>query len=82
LTLAIDVQGRVATRIRLHYRALNQNDSFRTLEGTGTFVIPGEDISDRWDLMYYFEILNAEGSGWFYPDPATATPYFVVATQR
>jgi hypothetical protein len=82
LTLAIDVQGKVATRIRLHYRALNQNDSFHTLEGSSPFVIPGEDISERWDLMYYFEILNAEGSGWFYPDPATATPYFVLPTQR
>jgi hypothetical protein len=25
--------------------------------------------------------LNEEKTGWFYPDPATATPYFVVATR-
>ena len=49
--------------------------------GNDTFVIPGEHISARWDLMYYFEVLTAEGSGWFYPDPAAATPYFVVPTR-
>jgi hypothetical protein len=31
-----------------------------------------------WDLMYYFEILNRAGGGWFYPDPQNATPYYVV----
>jgi hypothetical protein len=29
--------------------------------------------------MYYFELLDAEGAGWFHPDPATATPYYVVS---
>ena len=81
LTLSLHVDGTNATAIRLHYRALNQNESFRTVEGNGTFVIPGEHISARWDLMYYFEVLTAEGSGWFYPDPAAATPYFVVPTR-
>jgi hypothetical protein len=46
----------------------------KVLEGGTTFTIPGEDISARWDLMYYFEVLNKEKSGWFYPDPASATP--------
>src|SRR5437016_3866535 len=27
----------------------------------------------KWDLMYYFEILNREGGGWFQPDPHTTT---------
>jgi hypothetical protein len=28
--------------------------------------------------MYYFEVLNSDGSGWFQPDPETQTPYYVV----
>ena len=28
--------------------------------------------------MYYFEILNSEKTGWFYPDPRVETPYYVV----
>jgi hypothetical protein len=81
LVIALKVEGARPTSIRLHYRALNQNESFRTLEGGPSFTIPGEHISSRWDLLYYFEVLNEEKTGWFYPDPATATPYFVVATR-
>jgi hypothetical protein len=82
LTLSLKIVGTAPAMIRLHYRMLNQSDAFRTLEGNGTFVIPGEDISVRWDLMYYFEVLNTGQSGWFYPDPAAVTPYFVVTTRR
>jgi hypothetical protein len=69
------------TRLRLHYRTVNQLAGFKTIEKTmdqPSFTIPAEDISSRWDLMYYFEILNREGSGWFQPDPHTTTPYYVV----
>jgi hypothetical protein len=31
-------------------------------------------------LMYYFEALSDNGSGWFEPDPLTQTPYYVVKT--
>jgi len=43
-----------------------------------TFTIPAEAISSQWDLMYYFEILNSEGGGWFEPDPDQRTPYYVL----
>ncbi len=42
------------------------------------FTIPGDDLAPNWDLMYYFEVLAADGSGWFHPDPALAVPYYVV----
>jgi hypothetical protein len=74
-----------ATEVRLHYRAVNQELKFRTLEAKGgqvEFAIPGKDISDRWDLLYYFEVLNAEGSGWFHPAPEVRTPYYVVKVRR
>jgi hypothetical protein len=44
-------------------------------------LIPGADISAKWDLMYYFEVLNKEKGGWFEPDPAVATPYYVVKVE-
>ena len=37
---------------------------FKTLEAEpgATFTIPAADISPRWDLMYYFEVINRD---WF-----------------
>jgi hypothetical protein len=67
--------------VRLHYRPVNQLAKFKTLENAGAkgvFTIPAADVSSRWDLMYYFEILNKENTGWFDPDPRVATPYYVV----
>jgi hypothetical protein len=69
--------------IRLHYRAMNQLAKFKTLSnerGNTTFTIPAEDVDARWDLMYYFEVLNRQNTGWFQPDPASATPYYIVPT--
>jgi hypothetical protein len=43
-----------------------------------SFTIPALDITGNWDLLYYFEILGADGNGWFEPDPLTATPYWTV----
>jgi hypothetical protein len=80
LRLGVSPPGRAHT-VRLHYRAMNQLAPFRILEapaGRAAFTIPGEEIDGRYDLMYYFEALDAQGAGWFYPDPADATPYFVV----
>ena len=45
------------------------------------FTIPGEDISPKWDLMYYFEVLNDQKTGWFQPDPAVATPYYLIKVE-
>ncbi len=72
------------TRIRLHYRSLNQKAQFKTIENAAdeqSFTIPGEDLSAHWDLMYYFEILNQGASGWFHPDPQHATPYYVIRVE-
>ena len=80
LQLLITPAGRIA-RVRLHYRPLNQLERFRTVEAPparATFTVPGEELDGRFDLQYYFELLAPDGSGWFYPDPAEATPYFVV----
>lgn len=81
LRVVLKIDGPVPYPVRLHYRTVNQTDTFRTIEGTGSFDIPAGAISTRWDLMYYFEVLTADGSGWFFPDPASATPYFVIGTR-
>jgi hypothetical protein len=62
---------------------MDQLAEFKTLEAPAAravFAIPGEEISGEFDLQYYFEVLGPS-SGWFYPDPAAATPYYVVETQ-
>ena len=72
-----------ATAVRLYYRPVNQLAQYKMLEAApthATFTIPAADISPRWDLMYYFEVLNSDKTGWFEPDPAVATPYYVVPT--
>ena len=84
LTLTLRVNPPTGVRaVRLHYRAVNQLARFESIEATAphlSFTIPGEAISQKWDLMYYFEVLDGGLAGWFEPDPETATPYFVVST--
>jgi hypothetical protein len=73
------------TLIRLHYRTLDPQSKETVLEEPASpevhFTIPGSDLTGTWDLFYYFEVLNAEGSGWFEPDPFGGTPYFTVHIQ-
>lgn len=82
LTLALRVWPlNGVTAVRLHYRPLNQLAAWKTVEAApqrAVFTIPGGEVDARWDLQYYFEVLNAQGTGWFVPDPYTATPYHVV----
>jgi hypothetical protein len=80
LELRLGEQGEI-TAVRLWYRAVNQQAKFKMIEHPAdglTFAIPGEDVSSKWDLFYYFEVLHTGGGGWFEPDPAVATPYHVV----
>jgi hypothetical protein len=74
-----------ATLVRLHYRTLDPQSKEVVLEQPPSsevhFTIPGSDLTGTWDLFYYFEVLNREGSGWFEPDPLVAAPYFVVHIQ-
>jgi hypothetical protein len=86
--LELRIRVRPATAIaaiRLHYRSVNQLAAFKTIErpsADSAFIIPAEDASPAWDLMYYFEILSKDGGGWFAPDPRNATPYYVVKTNE
>ena len=69
-------------QVRLDYRPLNQLDHFKIDRARpgAEFCYPRRDINDSYDLMYYFEVVNDTGGGWFEPDPLSRTPYFVVST--
>jgi hypothetical protein len=82
LQVRVDPPASVS-RIRLHYRTVNHSAAFTTVDahgGEASFTIPASVVSPAWDLMYYFEIMAADGTGWFYPDPLVTTPYYVVET--
>jgi hypothetical protein len=89
--LSVQISGDPSSAVRLHYRSLTgtitqgwgfgHDAEFRTIEQTSAnphFTIPASDVPPGWDLIYYFEILNEERTGWFHPDPATARPYYVL----
>jgi hypothetical protein len=81
LSLQLTITGGGAVRsVRLYYRPVNQLAKFKMLEAApgAEFTIPASDISPRWDLMYYFEVLNERDGGWFQPDPLRETPYYTV----
>ena len=81
VTLKI-TQPKMVSAIRLHYRPLDPDAGTKAIEMPSsaqvTFTIPAADITGNWDLMYYFEILDGSGNGWFEPDPMTVTPYWSV----
>jgi hypothetical protein len=73
LTLQIGVVKDLRT-VRLHYRAADSSGLTTVIEkpaaATMTFTIPPASA----DLIYYFEILNRENTGWFEPDPDQTRP--------
>jgi len=79
LTLAVRRSTRTPSRVLLHYRPLDANAAFKTIEhtvGAGplSFTIPAEDVSSDFDLL-------GDSSGVFHPNPATETPYYVIDVQ-
>ena len=83
LTLTLHIaQPKTVSTVRLHFRPTDPAAATQVIEQAAkaelSFIIPGREITGNWDLQYFFEILNADGGGWFAPDPLTATPYWVV----
>jgi hypothetical protein len=71
--------------VRLRYRSVNLQDSYRTepmlLTGEEDLyqaVIPAEYILPAWDLMYLIEVMDHRGNGQIHPDLNQETPYVVV----
>jgi len=83
LTLTLHIgQPKAVSAVRLHYRPTDPAAATRVLEIAAkpevSVTIPASEITGNWDIQYFFEILHADGTGWFEPDPLTATPYWVV----
>ncbi len=78
LTLHITTPKDVRS-VRIHYRTLAD---FKTIDKPAaaavTFTIPASDIAAEGELIYYFEILEREGGGWFEPDPFGVKPFYTV----
>ena len=79
INLTFDVNPLKDVRlVRLHYRPVDSPAQTTVIEkpaaASMTFTIEGS-VSD---LIYYFEIISRENSGWFEPDPESGTPYHLV----
>ncbi len=73
-----------AAAIRLHYGPVSLREPLRSIENPPTkttFTIPATELSARWDLMYYFEVVSKEKTSWADPDPESAPPYYVIAVR-
>ncbi len=81
LTLQLSSLKEIRT-VRLHYRPADSAALTGVIEkpaaASTTFEIPGASS----DLIYYFEILNRENSGWFEPDPEIAKPYYMIRVEQ
>jgi len=89
LTIAVKVSsGLSLDRVILHYRAVDQTVDWRELEmrhlGGGRYeaIVPGKEILERWDFMYYFEALVKGGGGRLWPSWEQGAPYIVVKVNR
>lgn len=77
------------TRVRIHYRHVNQADDYRVEEMTregGRYrtVIAGAYTDSRYPLMYFFELAD-RNDAWLYPgldEDLSNQPYFVVRTKK
>ena len=45
-------------------------------------LVPAEALDPKWDFMYFFECMDAQGNGRIYPDIEKETPYVVVELER
>jgi hypothetical protein len=88
LTVTARVRSQAPLRkVLLHHRPLDQTADWKRLQmrpaGDDRFEakIPGQDVSARWDLQYYFEVLTDEG-GRLWPSWEEGTPYLVLRVGR
>lgn len=89
VSATISAESRVKW-VRLRYRHLTQLEDYQTADMTPdpgsahTFTgrIPASFIDASWDLMYFVEVMDANGRGRMYPDLEKETPYVVVSVRR
>ena len=90
LTITVRASGPVAVKsLRLRYRHLTQVEDYQAAEmsrdarsGAWTAAIPAAFIDPKWDLVYFVEAIDANGSGRNFPDLEVTAPYVVVPVRR
>lgn len=86
LEIDLTSSGGEIRAVKLHYRHVNQAESYQIEEMKSEdrhwrHIIPGEYTDSAFPLLYYFELLDGQGNAWLYPgfEPDLANqPYFVV----
>jgi hypothetical protein len=82
--------GDNAITVRLHYRRVNQAESYVVADMPATgegfeATIPGDYTDSPYPLQYWFELRDASGRAWFWPGfnaELSNQPYFVVRQAR
>jgi hypothetical protein len=92
LEIILSVKEEKATpiSIRLHYRHVNQAESYQTVEmlrqnGRYQAVLPRAYTASSFLLQYYFELKQRSGKAWLWPGFApdfANQPYYVVQPTR
>lgn len=87
ITIEMAVEaGYEVTQVRLHYRHVNQAETYRVEEMSSKGnrydkAITGKYTDSPYPLMYFFELHSPKGDAWLYPGlraDLTNQPYFVV----
>ena len=75
--------------VRLRYRSVNQKLDYLTLpmiaeSGSDLYqvVVPASQVDQRFDFMYFIEVMDNHGNGRIYPDLEVETPYKIVELER
>lgn len=91
-SIKIDVNASATAGIKwvkLRYRNINQHQDYETLEMFPTeeknnysVIIPSKEINQKWNFMYFIELMDNNGRGTIYPDLNKETPYIFVELKR
>jgi len=89
LVLDVEDEARTGLEVHLHYRHVNQAETYEIvrMQPTGSgfrAVIPGEYTQSPYALQYWFELRDSSGEARFWPGldaDLSNQPYFVVRAQ-
>lgn len=91
---AITVRIKVAAKsgvqwVHLRYRAVNQEEEYKTLAMTATAekdgyeaIVPAAQIDPKYNFMYLFEVMDKTNKGAVFPDVGKETPYYITQLIR
>ena len=86
LDIALSTDSRQVKKVKLHYRHVNQVETYvvETMAGQGGIwrhTIPGAYTDSAFPLMYFFELQDNAGHAWLYPgfdEDLANQPYYAL----